>query len=62
MGGTKMNTLEKQMMITQILTDNGWDVIYISMTGRCEIRANKRWSNISIYTEECMYHRQLHRT
>ena len=56
MGGTKMNTLEKQMMITQILTDNGWDVIDISMTGRCEIRANKRWSNISIYTEECMCH------
>ena len=41
MGGTKMNTLQQQMMITQILTDNGWDVIDISMTGRCEIKANK---------------------
>lgn len=51
-----MNTLKKQMMITQILTDNGWDVINISMTGRCEIKANKRWSNINIYTEECMCH------
>ena len=51
-----MNTLEKQMMITQILTDNGWEVTDISMTGRCEIKANKRWSNISIYTEECMCH------
>ena len=51
-----MNTLEKQMMITQILTDNGWEVTYISMTGRCEIKANKRWANISIYTEECMCH------
>ena len=48
-----MNTLEKQMMITQILTDNGWEVTDISMTGRCEIKANKRWSNISIYAVRC---------
>ena len=51
-----METLDKQNKIIKKLIDNGWDIISVEYHGRCEIKAKKRWEEISITTEECLCH------
>lgn len=51
-----METLEKQSLIIKKLMENNWEIKKVEMTERCEIVATNKYSEISIFTEECSCH------
>lgn len=51
-----MNNIEKQNLIIEKLIADNWQIESVEYTGRCPLKAKKKFAEIMITTEECMCH------
>jgi len=51
-----MNNIEKQNLIIEKLIADNWQIESVEYTGRCLLKAKKKFAEIEITTEECMCH------
>lgn len=51
-----MNNIEKQNLIIEKLIADNWQIESVEYTGRCLLKAKKKFAEIGITTEECMCH------
>lgn len=51
-----MNSVETVNRIINKLIENGWTILSADFTGRYQVKAKKKYSNVSITTEECLCH------